>query len=374
MRLLHMADLHLGKTVNEMNLIEDQRILLEKIVSVVEEHKIQGVILAGDIYDRSIPTKDAVVLFDDFLNEITRMGIKVYAVAGNHDSGERVAFGGEILAKQGVYIEGILKEEITTIEIGEGVVIHLLPFFKPAHVRALYPEEKIETFEDGMKVVLAHHVVDQKKKNILVTHQFVTGTNPVEQSDSEQILSIGGTDAISYKVFEDYDYVALGHIHGPQRVGRDTVRYSGSLMKYSFSEEFHHKSVTVLDIDKKIEVKTIEMKAQRDMRCIKGRLKDLIQKEILESANAEDYLKVTLTDKEELLDPIGTLRSYYPNIMELSLEKNQRGKQGELSVSKIKEKTPMELFDDFLMVTTGEIEEQRHNYMKEMLGEEVEKS
>lgn len=368
MRLLHMADLHLGKSVNEMNLIEDQMALLDQVIDLIKEHQVEGLIIAGDIYDRSIPSREAVVLFDDFLTKVTGLGVCVYAVAGNHDSGERIAFGNQILAKEGVYLEGILKEEIQVISCGN-IKIHLLPFFKPAHVRALYPEEKADTFEEAMKVVLAHHKVDKSQNNVLVTHQFVAGTTEVETSDSEQALTVGGTEQISYELFSDYDYVALGHIHGPQRVGRDTIRYSGSLMKYSFSEEFHHKSMTLVTIEDTVKVELLELQFQRDMRRIKGQLEDLIQPDIVASANAQDYLGVTLTNKEELVDPIGKLRLYYPNIMELSLEKNQRKQEGEVTVSDVREKSPMELFDGFLELTTGEVEEKRHQYMKELLEE-----
>ena len=319
MKLLHMADLHLGKTVNGMNFIEDQRHVLTQVLELMEKEPVDGLLLAGDIYDRSIPPEFPAIRLED--------------------------------------------------EYGP-VCLHLLPYFKPAEARALFPEDEIRTHEDAMRSVLARHPVDRTERNVLVTHQFVTGTEPVRQSDSELLLSVGGTEQISYTVFEDYDYTALGHIHGPQKAGRETVRYSGSLLKYSFSEEFHKKSVTLVELKEKgnITLTVYPLRPRHDMRRIKGKLGDLLDPQVVEAADCEDYISAVLTDDEELADPMEKLRASYPNIMELNLEKKQRSGGGEVYAD-VREKTPLELGESFLKLTCGEAEEKRMEFLKKLLEE-----
>lgn len=373
MWLLHMADLHIGKSVNGISLIEDQRFMLEQILELMKKEPVNGLLLAGDIYDRSIPPAEAVTLFDWFLTSVSKLGVPVFLVAGNHDSGERLEFGQKLFKEQKVYMEGILKEEFPVIELEDEygtVFLHLLPYFKPAEARALYPEDEIHTYEEAMEAVLGRHKVDKTARNVLVTHQFVTGTEPVKQSDSELALSVGGTEQISYSLFGDYDYVALGHIHGPQKAGRETVRYSGSLLKYSFSEEFHKKSVTLIELKQKGEVflAAYPLKPKHDMRRIKGKLKNLLDPQVVGEADQEDYISAKLTDDEELADPMEKLRAVYPNIMELNLEKRQRS--GDNSIfADVREKTPLELGESFLMLTCGEAEEKRVEFLKKLLEE-----
>lgn len=373
MRLLHMADLHIGKTVNGMNFIEDQRYVLKQVLELMEKEPVDGLLLAGDIYDRSIPTAEAVTLLDWFLTGAAELMVPVFLVAGNHDSGERLEFGQKLFGQQKVYVEGTLKEKfpVFTLKDKYGMVyLHLLPYFKPAEARALFLEDEIHTYEDAMRAVLAHHPVDRTERNILVTHQFVAGTEPVQQSDSELVLSAGGTEQISYTLFKDYDYVALGHLHGPQKAGRDTVRYSGSLLKYSFSEEFHKKSVTLIELKEKgdIDLSVYPLTPRHDMRRIKGKIDHLLDPQVVKAADCEDYISAVLTDDEELADPMDKLRASYPNIMELNLEKRQRS--GENSqYSDIREKTPLELGELFLELTCGESEEKRAKFLKKLLEE-----
>lgn len=373
MRFLHMADLHIGKSVNGMNLIEDQRYVLTQVLDLLKKEPVNGLLLAGDIYDRSIPPAEAVTLFDWFLTEVSELLVPVFVVAGNHDSGERLEFGQKLFCRQKVYVEGILKEEFPAIEMEDEygtVILHLLPYFKPAQAKALYPDDEIRTYEEAMRAVLMRHPVDRTARNVLVTHQFVTGTEPVRQSDSELSLSVGGADQVSYSLFEDYDYVALGHIHGPQRAGRDSVRYSGSILKYSFSEEFHKKSVTLIELEQKggVNVTTYPLTPLHDMRRIKGKLENLLDPEVTGAADCEDYISAVLTDEEELADPMEKLRASYPNIMELNLEKRQRSGGNGISAD-VREKTPLELGEAFLLLTSGEAEEKRMDFLKQLLEE-----
>ena len=373
MRLLHMADLHIGKSVNGMNLIEDQRYVLTQVLDLLKKEPVSGLLLAGDIYDRSIPSAEAVMLFDWFLTEVSELKIPVFAAAGNHDSGERLEFGQKLFGQQKVYVEGTLKKEFPAVKLEDeygAVMIHLLPYFKPAEARALYPEDEIRTYEEAVQAVLKRHPVDRTVRNVLITHQFVTGTEPVKQSDSELSLSVGGADQISFSLFEDYDYVALGHIHGPQRAGRDTVRYSGSILKYSFSEEFHKKSVTLVELKQKGEVhlSVYPLAPLHDMRRVKGRLENLLDPEVVGAADCEDYISAVLTDEEELADPMEKLRASYPNIMELSLEKRQRAGENDI-MADVREKTPLELGEAFLTLTCGEAEEKRMEFLKQLLEE-----
>lgn len=374
MKLIHIADLHLGKTVNEMSLLENQRFAMKQVLKIIKDEKAEGVLIAGDVYDRSIPPVEAVNLFDWFLTAVAEEGVFVCCVAGNHDSGERLNFGKHLFEQKGIYIEGKLEDEIRIIKKEDAygsVLIHLLPFFKPANVRAVYSEENPGSFEDAMRIVLDRNAVNNEERNILVTHQFVTGMEPAQRSDSEQEINIGGSDQISYELFDAFDYVALGHLHGPQKAGREEVRYSGSLLKYSFSEEFQKKSVTVLELGKKGDksIRTIPLKPLHEMRTIKGPMDRLASEEISSQGNSMDYIRAYLTDKEELVDPAGRLRAVYPNLMELTIEKNYYQSLEEHEEMDIKEKTPLELAEAFLKLTTGEIEEQRLELLKELLEE-----
>lgn len=374
MKFIHIADLHLGKTVNEINLLKDQEYVLRQILEVAKSEKVDGILIAGDIYDRSIPSAEAVCLFDWFLTSVSKNGIFVCCIGGNHDSGERLDFGKHIFEKQNVFIEGRFSKKIRVVERRDAygsIFIHLLPFFKPVQIKTFYPEEKIESFHDAMKIVLKNHPIDLKERNILITHQFVTGMEPPECSDSEQQIEVGGSEQISYQLFDMFDYTALGHLHGPQKVGKPEIRYSGSPLKYSFSEEFQKKSVVIVEMKEKgsLEIQMKLLKPLYDMRTIKGPIKELMQPEIIKEANAQDYLRIYLTDQEELLDPAAKLRTVYPNLMELILEKYRKIENAGDELLEMKEKSPMEMAESFLKLTTGETEEKRMECLKELFDE-----
>ncbi|MEE1312835.1 MAG: exonuclease SbcCD subunit D [Lachnospiraceae bacterium] len=377
MRFLHLSDLHLGKSVNGFSMIEDQKYVLSQVISMAQEHEVDGILLAGDIYDRSIPSVDAVELFDEFLFQLEKLQITVYIVAGNHDSKERLSFGNRILKKKQIYIQGELERKIPYIEQEDEygkVRIYLLPFFRLPEGKAMFDLERGTGYEDVIRCLLKETQVDTSIRNILVTHLFVTSSgNKVETCDSEMALSIGGVEQVSADFFEEFDYAALGHIHGPQKVGRNTTRYAGSLLKYSFSEEFHKKSAVFIELKEKgsVSIELLPFSPLRDMRRIKGKCQELMSEEIACLANTNDYVAVLLTDEEEMVEPAAMLRRVYPNLMQVRFMKNEQKYEKKIEEVKGKERSPLELFDTFLEEIRGEKDKKRSLYMKELL-EEIE--
>ncbi len=349
MKLIHLSDLHLGKRVNELSMLEDQKYILHQIVTIVEREKPEGVLIAGDVYDKSIPPVEAVQLFDEFLNALVGLGVDVYVISGNHDSAERISFGARLMEKEGIYIspvydgnvEVILKED----EYGE-VGIYLVPFVKPVHVRKYFPEEEVESYTQGLQVIVDNLEMDVSRRNVMVTHQFVTGAS---RSESESI-SVGGSDNVDAGVFDGFDYVSLGHIHGPQNMGKETIRYCGTPLKYSFSEANHVKSVTVVELKEKgnVDVRTVELHPLHDMKEIKGSYMELTAKSYYDGLNRDDYYHITLTEEEDILDAMGKLRVIYPNLMRLDYDNKRTRSQGNVEVAvAMEEKSPIQLFGEF---------------------------
>ncbi len=320
MRLIHISDLHIGKRVNEFSMLEDQEYILKKILEIIDLEQPDGVIIAGDIYDRSAPGDEAVKVLDGFLTSLAKRKQQVYMISGNHDSAAKLAFASKLIDISGIHIspvyDGHVEPQVLKDKNGVTVKIYMLPFVKPATVRAVFPDEAdgIVDYTDACRVAIGHMGVDEAETNILVAHQFVTGA---ERSKSEE--NVGGLDNVDVSVFEPFDYVALGHIHGPQRVGRETVRYSGTPLKYSLSEAKHTKSVTVVDIfeGKKIEIRTVPLVPMHELREIRGTFDELMDRQNYESKAVDDYLYVVLTDEEDVPDALGKLRTVYPNIMKI---------------------------------------------------------
>ncbi len=354
MKLLHTSDLHIGKRVNEFSMIEDQEYILNEMLKIADLHKPQGILIAGDIYDKGIPCVEAVNLFDWFLTELHKRKLSVFLVSGNHDSSERLNFGGRILEENQIHIAGSFHGKLEKVILADEngpVNIYLMPFVKPVMVRRYYPETEIETYQEAVEAILASADINDRERNILVAHQFITsGSSEPERSDSEAV-SLGGLDNIDASVFEVFDYVALGHIHGPQRIGRETIRYAGSPLKYSFSEARQIKSVTMVEMGAKGEVRyeKIPLTPIRDMREIKGPIAALTDPKIYSKANTLDYIHATLTDEEEVYDAIGKLRSVYPNIMRLDFENSRSiwNTDAKLAAADVDEKSAMELFAEF---------------------------
>lgn len=323
MKLFHISDLHLGKRIYEFSMLEEQRELLLEILRSIDEEQPQALLISGDIYDKPVPPTEAVKLLDDFLTEVSKRGLHTYLIAGNHDSAQRLEFGKEIFGRESIHISGSIGEGLAhvteTDEYGT-VEIWLLPFFKLAHVNALLREEEVSSYAAAAKLLLGREEIDFSKRNVILVHQFVTWRGAAERSDSET-LSLGGVDEIDAGLFFDFDYVALGHLHNPQRLGRETVRYAGSPMPYSFSEIRRKKGITVVELKEKgvTSLDFIPLETKRKFREIKGPLEEILAAG-REAGGSEDYIRCILTNSEALLDPVGQLRRIYPNLMTLEFE------------------------------------------------------
>jgi exonuclease SbcD len=356
LKLLHISDLHIGKKFRETDFTQDQIHILNEIIEITDTEKPDGIIIAGDVYDRSVPPAGAVNIFDDFLTRLEMRNIHVFIISGNHDSPERLNYGKEILGKNRIYIAGTFKGELEKIVLEDEygpLNMYLLPFIKPSVVSNYHRESNIESYETAAKLVIDAANIDISQRNILTAHQFVTnaGVEP-EKSDSE-VLSIGGLDNIDASVFDSFDYVALGHIHRPQKIGRDEVRYCGTPLKYSFSECNHKKSITCMEIKEKgnITITQIPLHPVRDMRVIKDKLENLLHDSKHIGKNCEDYIHAIITDEEDIYDPIGKLRTVYPNILLLEVEntKTSMNENSKSSASDVENKSPMDLFVEFYM-------------------------
>lgn len=350
MKLIHLSDLHLGKRVNEFSMLEDQQYILTEILQIIDRERPNGVLIAGDVYDKSVPSADAVALLDDFLVRLAKRNIKIFVISGNHDSPERMAFGGRLMEASGVYLAPVYDGEVRHVTLTDEygpVNLYLLPFVKPAHVRRSFPEQEIATYTDALAAAIGSMGVDQTQRNVLVTHQFVTGA---DRCESEEI-SIGGADNVNLSVFDPFDYVALGHLHGPQQVGRETVRYCGTPLKYSFSEVSHQKSLTVVELGAKgsVTVSTVPLVPKRNMAELRGTYNELTFRDFYEGTSyLEDYVHIILTDEEDIPNAVNKLRIIYPNLMKLDYD-NKRTRAGiQLDGgSDVQRKDPLELLEEF---------------------------
>lgn len=372
MKLLHTADLHIGKIVNDFSMLEDQEFILEQIAGIAMERKVDGILLAGDIYDRAIPGGEAVLLLDAFLTKMVKAGIRVYLISGNHDSAERISFGEALLASEGIGIGGVYRGHLPVFSMEDewGTVdIVLLPFLKPAQVEAATSNEAVQ------KVLQDYWGKEtdnkEKKRRVLVTHYFVTdaGKEP-ELSDSETTVHIGGLDQVEASLFAGFDYVALGHIHKPQQIGEKPVFYAGAPLKYSFGEVNQTKSVLYLELDADglAMMEKCPLRPLREMRKVKGSLSEILKQAEGEGKAREDYIQAILTDREELIDPIGTLRSVYPNIMQIIREEKNEENAPAKSSMIMQKKDPLTLFADFYqLVREEEMSEEERKIMVQII-------
>ena len=374
MKLFHLSDLHIGKRVNEFSMIEDQKYILKRILDLAEEEKPDGIILAGDIYDKQIPSAEAVQVFDEFITRLAGRAIPVFIISGHHDSAERLAFGGRLLNSRGIYLSPVYDGSVTKIPLKDqyGTVwIHLLPFIRPSTVRHVFENEAdlVTDVQTAAETVIRHMEIDLKDRNILVAHQFVTGASRCESED----VQVGGLDNIDAAVFTPFDYTALGHIHSPQNVGTDRVRYCGTPLKYSFSEVDQEKSITVVELEKKGTVRTslLPLKPLRDMRKLRGTYLELTDRSFYRDMNREDYIQVTLTDEDDVPDGLQKLRVIYPNIMQL-LYDNQRTKttQEVDAAQAVEKKTEIELFYEFYELQNNQpMTKQQKDFAEQLIRE-----
>ena len=357
MKIMHLSDLHLGKRVNEFSMLEDQEYILTKIVNIIDEQLPEAIIIAGDVYDKAVPSAEAVELFDDFLVRLSKRNLKVFVISGNHDSAERIAFGGRLMDKSGIYMSPVYNGHIEPIALGDdfgNVNFYLLPFVKPSNVRRFYPDNEIATYTDAIKVSVENMNIDQSERNIMVTHQFVTGAMRTESED----ISVGGTDNVDVSVLDGFDYVALGHIHRAQKCGREYVRYSGTPLKYSFSEAKDVKTVTVVEMKEKgsVELSFIPLTPKRDLVEIKGSYNELTLKSFYEGTSYDDdYMHITLTDEEDIPDVLTKLRVIYKNIMKLDYDNLRTRHTAEINgATDVAAKSPLEHFGEFYEQQNGQ--------------------
>lgn len=371
MKFIHLSDLHIGKRVNEFSMLEDQRYILTKIIDIIDEEKPHGVIIAGDVYDKSVPTAEAVELFDDFLVRLSERKLSVFVISGNHDSPERIAFGGRLMTAGGIYMSPVYKGTVQPVSLTDEygtVSVYMLPFIKPANVRRFYPDENIETYTDAIRTAIDYMNIDSSRRNVLVTHQFVTGAM---RSDSEDI-SVGGSDNVDASVFADFDYTALGHIHRPQNIGSQCIRYCGTPLKYSFSECSGKKSVTIAELSEKgsLSVREIPLVPKCDMAELRGTYNELVLKDFYENADCRSsYLHITLTDEEDIPDAVGKLRVIYNNLMKLDYD-NTRTRQNTAvdCTDYAKSKPPLELFSDLYELQNNQpMTEEQTEFMRRMI-------
>ena len=367
MKFFHLSDLHLGRRLFEFPLIDDQRCILEQIIARAASEKPDAIVIAGDIYDRTTPSVEAVSLFDDFLTRVSELGIRLLAISGNHDSPERVAFGGRLMSRSGVYLSEVFDGEPRKVtledELGE-VDFWLLPFIKPANVRRFFPDMEINDTNGAVKAVLERINLDSSRRNVLIAHQFVTGA---ERSESEEV-SVGGSDNVDSTLFEKFDYTALGHIHRPQSL-LPKVRYCGSPLKYSFSEALFAKSITMVELGEKGALKTtlLPLTPLHDMREIRWKFSELTIPEHYEKLK-NYYVHIILTDEEDIPDAAAKLRKCYPGLMKLSFDNTRTRAETQIEAA-VDERSPLELFSDFYKAQNGrEMSPEQLEFMKEIIG------
>ena len=372
MRLMHLSDLHIGKRLNEFSLLDDQSYILDEILRIAEEQKPDAVAIAGDIYDKSTPSAEAVALFDSFISRLAKLVTPVFIISGNHDSAERIAFGSSLMQTAGVYLSPVYNGESSPVKVKDefgSVNVSMLPFIRPSDVRRLFPDDDTESFDSAFKAAVSHLDVNENERNIILAHQFITGA----AAGGSESVSVGGLDNISAEVFEPFDYAALGHIHHRQNITSEKVRYCGTPLKYSFSEVSDKKTVTIANIGKKgeLSIEEIPLCPIRDLREIKGTYLEITDRNFYSKFNCEDYIHVTLTDENDIPEAIGRLRAVYPNIMKLDYD-NTRTRENRVvnDLADEVQRSPAELFAEFYRTcNNSELSEEQKDYIDSVIKE-----
>ena len=355
MKWFHLSDLHLGKRLCEVPLLSDQAHILSQILALTAVERPDGVLIAGDVYDKPVPSAEAVGLLDDFLVRLSRQGVPAYLISGNHDSAERLSFGGRLMAAGGVHVAPVYGGQVEPIVLADQygpVHLYLLPFLKPAHVRRFFPEASIESYTDAVAAVVSAMEIDPAVRNVLVAHQFVTGS----VSCASEEVSVGGTDNVDVSVFDGFDYVALGHLHSPQRAGRDTVRYCGTPLAYSFPEAEQEKSVTVVELKEKgtVSLRTLPLTPLRRLGELRGTYEELTCRQFYEGTDYQSrYLRVVLTDEEDVVDAAVKLRMVYPGLMQVAYD-NHRTQAAGIPELESERRSPLELLEEFYEGQNGQ--------------------
>lgn len=372
MKFIHMADLHLGKHINQFSMLEDQKYIFNEIVEIIKKEKPNALLLSGDIYDKPIPPVEAVNLLDDFLSKIALEKIPVLIISGNHDSPDRLSFGSSLMKSSQIFISQVYDGNIqcVTLEDENGPVnFYLLPYIKPSTVRQVFPEEKINSFNDAIKLALSKLSLNKDERNVLLAHQFVTGAQTCESEE----LFVGGSENVDASLFDDFDYVALGHIHGPQKVGRESIRYCGTPLKYSFSEVNHKKGLCLVELGKKGDFycTSIPLKPLHEMRKLKGAFQEIMFGPESKASNKDDYLHITLTDEMDVPEGYGRLSSVYKNLISMDYDNSRtRANQDMTLLDNIKTVKPLELFEEFFEKQNNKkMTEDQKNFMEKLIEE-----
>ena len=384
MKIIHLSDLHIGKRVNEFSMMEDQKHIFNQIYEIIEDEKPDAVVISGDIYDRSVPSEEAVGLCDEFITRLSTIDTKTCIISGNHDSAERLAFGARLLKKSQINIASVFNGNVETVVIPDeekkrDMVIYMVPFIKPQTVRRFFEGEEIVTYDDAIKAVISTISLDRDKINVLMLHQFITGFKACESEE----LSVGTLDQVNAEHFKDFDYVALGHIHGPQNIKTSEensayVRYCGTPLKYSFSEINHKKAVTVVEFNTcahgskentEVSVRERELTPLHEMREIKGTYEELTNREFYKDTDIDDYIHVVLTDEEDVPDALARLRSIYPNIMKLDYDNTRTRQKQEIGkTADVEKKTPQQLFAElYELQNNKELSEEQQKFLDELV-------
>lgn len=379
MKILHLADLHFGKILQEQSLIEDQEYILKEIINIIKEKEIKALLISGDIYDRSVPPTEAVNLLDNFLKILIKdLKIKVFIISGNHDSKDRLGFGNKIFEDEGLYIEskynGRLKKVKLEDEYGP-LNIYMLPFIKPVEVKKFFEDDLENNYDLAINKIIEKEEIDKSERNIIMVHQFVTAGNVKPERTESEVLSLGGIENVDVSNFKSFDYVAIGHVHRPQKIGRDTARYAGTILKYSFSEINHNKSIPIIDIKEKgnITINLLPLKPLRDMREIKGPIEELIREENYKEGNLEDYIKAIITNEEPVYDAIGKIKKIYPNTLKLEIQNSKTinsNTEQNINLEEVKKKSELELFSDFYKLQNNlDLNEKQKEIVKNIISE-----
>lgn len=372
MKILHLSDLHFGKNLNGFSLYHDQQYMNQQILTIAKQEAIDAVIIAGDVFDKSVPNTQAIQLFDEFLTSWAELHLPIFIISGNHDSAQRIAFGANLFKDQQIFISPVYNGNISSITLYDNngaINFYLLPFIKPAIVRNYFPDEEITSYNQAIAVALKQLSVNTQERNILIAHQFVTGAYTC---DSEEVI-VGGLDNIDATLFNNFDYVALGHLHTPQSVLRDSIRYCGTLLKYSFSEATQQKTATILDFPNKksLTIKEISLTPLHDLRKIRGTYDEITLKNNYAHTNTNDYISITLTDEQDIPDAINRLRAIYPNIMQLTYDNKRTSTTQLIDTNNINEsQTPFDLFAEFYIKQNNQpLNEEQITMMKDLIQE-----
>ena len=370
MKLAHISDLHLGKTLYNYSLIEDQEYILDEIVDILIKKKVDVLMIAGDVYDKNVAPESGLKVLRKFLNRLVEAKIKVLIISGNHDSAERLTFGGEFMTEKGIFFSKVYDghvEPVTFTDEHGSVHFYLLPFIKPLIVQHFFEDKEIKTYNDALQFAINQMNINTSGRNVILAHQNIISA---KRCESEEII-IGGQDGVSDEVFKDFDYTALGHIHSLQKIGKNNVYFCGTPLKYSISEFNQEKKMPVISLGQKgrIDIEMVPLTPKRDLRKITGTMDEILQNSHNDPNNHEDFIDITLTNEDEVMNAMPTLRTVYPNVLTLSYDnKATRAAEKIEKFSGVNEKQPLEIFEAFYKSRRdAEMSDEQKDYIQSLI-------